>query len=188
MLISVPVIRVQVGYSGTRDRHYIPEIGFQHFVPSLLCVLSDVRCCLGRFGSGNGTPPFIWHGRLAGRVVRAPPKPPPPTFSTAHWLAAFWAWILGFRSGRFAYITDVSSIPEESIEKLRGVEYLALDALRFRPHPTHFSLKQAADTATRIGARQTYLIHLCHDVDHDKGNDTLPESVRLAYDGLTLEV
>lgn len=95
--------------------------------------------------------------------------------------------VLGFRVDRFAYVTDVNFIPDESLEKLRGVEYLVLDGLRFRAHPTHFTLAEAAATAQRIGARQTYLVHMCHDVDHEEGNASLPESVQLAYDGMTLE-
>ena len=96
--------------------------------------------------------------------------------------------VLGFRIGSFAYVTDVSCIPEESFEKLRGVESLVLDGLRYEEHPTHFSLSQAAEAAGRIGARETYLVHMCHDVEHEEGNAYLPDSVQLAYDGLVWEV
>ena len=96
--------------------------------------------------------------------------------------------VLGFRVGRFAYITDVSHIPDKSFEQLKGVEYLVLGGLRYIGHPKHFSLSQAAETAQRLGARKTYLIHMNHDVDHDEGNAYLPESVRLAYDGQILEI
>ncbi len=96
--------------------------------------------------------------------------------------------VLGFRAGSFAYVTDVSHIPEESFDKLEGVDSLVLDGLRYEEHPTHFSLSQAAETAARIGARETYLVHMCHDVDHEEGNAYLPDSIRLAYDGLVLEL
>ena len=96
--------------------------------------------------------------------------------------------ILGFRLSHFAYITDVSNIPEESWEKLQGVEYLVLDGLRYKTHPAHFSLSEAAQVAERLEAKKTYLVHMSHDVDHDEGNDSLPDSVRLAYDGLVLEI
>lgn len=96
--------------------------------------------------------------------------------------------VLGFRIGRFAYVTDVSHIPEPSQEKLQGLDFLVLDGLRYRPHPTHFSLSQAAELALQLGAKRTYLIHLCHDVDHDQGNASLPESVELSYDGLEIEI
>ncbi len=96
--------------------------------------------------------------------------------------------VLGFRIGNFAYVTDVSRIPEESYRKLRGIEYLALDGLRYRKHRTHLSVGEAVDVAARLRPRKTYLIHMTHDVDHDEGNASLPDSVELAYDGLVLEV
>lgn len=97
--------------------------------------------------------------------------------------------ILGFRIGRFAYITDTNGIPESSMRLLEGVEVLALDGLRpAPPHPTHFTIDEAVEVAARIGARQTWLIHLTHDVDHEPFDATLPDGVRLAYDGLRLEI
>jgi phosphoribosyl 1,2-cyclic phosphate phosphodiesterase len=97
--------------------------------------------------------------------------------------------ILGFRIGAFAYITDTNGIPDSSIELLRGVETLALDGLRLSPkHPTHFTIDEAIATARRIGARETWLIHLTHDIDHATVDASLPESFRLAYDGLVLEI
>jgi phosphoribosyl 1,2-cyclic phosphate phosphodiesterase len=97
--------------------------------------------------------------------------------------------ILGFRIGNFAYITDTNGIPESSMELLRGVEILALDGLRPAPrHPTHFIVSEAVEAAQRIGARETWLIHLTHEVDHATVEATLPEGIRLAYDELVLEV
>ena len=96
--------------------------------------------------------------------------------------------ILGFRVGGFAYLTDVSRIPEESFAGLRGLQCLALDGLRYRPHPTHFSIDEAVEAAKRIGADRTLLVHMSHDVDHEEGNASLPEGVELAYDGLQIQV
>ncbi|HEX3581528.1 MAG TPA: MBL fold metallo-hydrolase, partial [Thermoanaerobaculia bacterium] len=97
--------------------------------------------------------------------------------------------ILGFRIGKFAYITDTNGIPPASMEMLRGVEILALDGLRVAPrHPTHWVISEAVDAAEKIGARETWLIHLTHEVDHDEVEATLPDGIRLAYDGLRLEV
>jgi len=61
-----------------------------------------------------------------------------------------------------------------------------LDALRHRPHPTHFSLTETVDVATRIGARQTYFTHMCHDLGHAATCVSLPDGVTLAYDGLRI--
>ncbi|MEE8349327.1 MAG: MBL fold metallo-hydrolase [Acidobacteriota bacterium] len=96
--------------------------------------------------------------------------------------------VLGFRVGRFAYITDVSHIPEKAFQQLKGIDYLALGGLRYLTHHKHFSLSEATAVAQQIGARETFLIHMNHDVDHDEGNASLPESVSLAYDGLSLEI
>jgi len=96
--------------------------------------------------------------------------------------------ILGYRIGPFAYITDTNGIPDATIELLRGVDTLALDGLRQSPpHPTHFTIGEAVEVATRIAARVTYLIHLTHEVDHSTCESALPPNVRLAYDGLRLE-
>jgi phosphoribosyl 1,2-cyclic phosphate phosphodiesterase len=97
--------------------------------------------------------------------------------------------ILGYRIGGFAYITDTNGIPDATMELLRGVETLALDGLRIAPrHPTHFTIDEAVRAAQRIGARETWLIHLTHEVDHATVEATLPEGIRLAYDGLKLEI
>lgn len=96
--------------------------------------------------------------------------------------------ILGFRIGKFAYITDTNGIPDESYRLLEGVEVLALDGLRRSPpHTTHFTIDEAVSAAGPIGARETWLIHLSHDVDHASVDATLPDGYRLAYDGLVLE-
>jgi phosphoribosyl 1,2-cyclic phosphate phosphodiesterase len=97
--------------------------------------------------------------------------------------------ILGFRIGSFAYITDTNGIPAETMRLLEGVEVLALDGLRPAPvHPTHFTIAEAVAVSQEIGARETWLIHLAHEVDHDDVAATLPTGVKLAYDGLVLDV
>ncbi len=93
--------------------------------------------------------------------------------------------VLGFRIGDFAYLTDCNAIPEVSIPLLEGLSVLVLDGLRPTPHPTHFSLSEAARIAERIGAQMTYLTHMNHDVLHARDEMTLPDTVRLAYDGLS---
>jgi phosphoribosyl 1,2-cyclic phosphate phosphodiesterase len=96
--------------------------------------------------------------------------------------------ILGYRIGSFAYITDTNGIPDESLPLLEGVDTLALDGLRPSPrHPTHFTIGEAVTAAQRIGPRMTYLIHLTHEVDHETVEATLPENVRLAWDGMKLD-
>jgi phosphoribosyl 1,2-cyclic phosphate phosphodiesterase len=96
--------------------------------------------------------------------------------------------IFGYRIGSFAYLTDCSAIPESSWPLLEGVRTLVLDALRDRPHPTHFSVTEAMAAAARIGADHTYFTHICHDLPHVETCARLPADVDLAYDGQILEI
>jgi phosphoribosyl 1,2-cyclic phosphate phosphodiesterase len=96
--------------------------------------------------------------------------------------------ILGFRFGGFAYLTDCSGIDDEAWPLLTGVDTVVIDALREEPHPTHFSLGQAIAAGRRIGARETLFTHMCHHLPHEATNARLPAGMRLAYDGLTLEL
>lgn len=91
--------------------------------------------------------------------------------------------VLGFRVGDFAYCTDVNQIPPQSWQLLTGLKVLILDALRKRPHPTHFSLDEAIDHARRIGATQTYFTHIAHELGHEATNRDLPDRMALAHDG-----
>ncbi|MEO8513111.1 MAG: MBL fold metallo-hydrolase [Ignavibacteria bacterium] len=96
--------------------------------------------------------------------------------------------VYGYRIGDLAYMTDCSFIPEEEYEKLRGLKVLILDALRYRPHETHFSIDEAVTAAQRINAEQTYFTHMTHDIVHDEANKKLPSRIELAYDGLSFEI
>jgi phosphoribosyl 1,2-cyclic phosphate phosphodiesterase len=96
--------------------------------------------------------------------------------------------VLGFRFGPFAYCTDCSSVPDDSISLLRGIEILILDALRHDEHPTHLSLKQAVGLAGRIGANRTYFTHMAHQLKHADTNAMLPSGMALAHDGLRIVI
>jgi len=96
--------------------------------------------------------------------------------------------IVGYRFGRTAYLTDVSDIPEKSFALLEGLDHLVLSALRYKPHPSHATVEQALNWARRIGARNTWLTHIAHELGHEATNRSLPEGVALAYDGLNVGV
>jgi len=96
--------------------------------------------------------------------------------------------IVGYRFGRAAYLTDVSSIPEASFALLEGLDCVVLSALRHKPHPSHATLGQAVEWAHRIGARQTWFTHIAHDLGHAETNRSLPQGMALAYDGLSVAV
>lgn len=96
--------------------------------------------------------------------------------------------ILGFRVRSFAYLTDCSRIPDESWPLLAGVRTLVVDALRDRPHPTHFSVSEALDVVARVAPERAYFTHICHELPHAASCARLPSGVELAYDGLVLEI
>ncbi len=98
------------------------------------------------------------------------------------------ASIFGFRIGNAAYLTDCSSIPKGSLEKLRGLELLVLGALRHKPHPTHMTIDEAVETSRLIGATRTVLTHLSHAIDYTVENAKLPDGVELAYDSMSIEI
>jgi phosphoribosyl 1,2-cyclic phosphate phosphodiesterase len=94
--------------------------------------------------------------------------------------------VLALRVNDFAYLTDLNHIPDEVWPKLKNLRTLILDAVRRKPHPTHYHLEKAIEVAQQIGAEKTYFTHLSHDYDHDKANADLPSGIELAYDGLTI--
>ena len=96
--------------------------------------------------------------------------------------------ILGYRAGSFAYLTDCNQIPDESWPLLEGVRTLVLDALRDRPHTTHFSVSEALAVVDRLEPERTYFTHICHDLPHAATCARLPGGVELAYDGLVLDL
>jgi phosphoribosyl 1,2-cyclic phosphate phosphodiesterase len=98
------------------------------------------------------------------------------------------ARIYGFRFGNAAYLTDHSDIPAASLDRLRGLDVLFLDALRHRPHPTHSTVEHSIATAQQLGARRVFFTHICHELSHAETEQNLPPYIRLAYDGLEIEI
>ncbi len=96
--------------------------------------------------------------------------------------------VFGFRFGRAAYLTDHSAIPEETLRRIEGLDVLFLDALRHRPHPTHSTVEQSLETVARVAPRRAYFTHIGHDLGHAATEQALPANVRLAYDGMEIDV
>jgi phosphoribosyl 1,2-cyclic phosphate phosphodiesterase len=94
--------------------------------------------------------------------------------------------VLGFRIGNVAYCTDTNRIPDESWPLLEGLDLLILDALRPRPHATHFSLQEAIEVAQRLKAKRTLFTHMSHEIEHATVSEQLPDDMALAYDGLRI--
>lgn len=97
--------------------------------------------------------------------------------------------ILGYRIGDFTYITDAKTISEESFAKIKGTKYLVVNALQKEAHISHFTLEEAIDFADKVGAERTYFTHISHNLGkHADVEKELPAHIRLAYDGLVLDV
>ena len=96
--------------------------------------------------------------------------------------------VLGFRFGHAAYVTDFSAIPEPTLPLLEDLDVLILDALRHKPHPTHSSVEQSLGLVERVQPRRAFFTHIAHELGHEETNATLPPHVRLAYDGLVLDL
>jgi phosphoribosyl 1,2-cyclic phosphate phosphodiesterase len=97
-------------------------------------------------------------------------------------------YLLEYAGRRIGYVPDCSTMPDETVETLKAVDIMILDALRYRPHPAHLCLNDALALLERIGAAHSYLIHLCHDMDHAALEAGLPPSVSVSYDGLRLRL
>jgi phosphoribosyl 1,2-cyclic phosphate phosphodiesterase len=94
------------------------------------------------------------------------------------------------RGGRnlAAYFSDCHHVPADIIEAIRGIPVLMIDALRHEPHPSHLSLSEALEVSAASGARRTFLTHIGHDLGHEDTERLLPPGVRLAHDGLRVEI
>ncbi len=93
-----------------------------------------------------------------------------------------------YRIGGLGYVTDASAIPAASLEKLRDLDVLVLNALRYQPYPTHFSLAEALEVIAELRPRRAFLVHMNHHIDHAIVSAHLPSGVALAYDGLCIDI
>lgn len=96
--------------------------------------------------------------------------------------------ILGYRFADSAYVTDCSCIPDDSMEKLLGLDLLILGALRYKHHSTHFNIDQALAVVNELKPKKAIFTHLSHDIDFSAASSNMPQGVSFAYDGLTIEV
>ncbi len=94
----------------------------------------------------------------------------------------------GLRIGRFAYVTDCNLIPDASMAMLEGLDVLVIDALRHKPHPTHFNVEGALAVIAALRPAQAYFTHMAHDLPHAATCAALPAGVTLSYDGLVVDV
>jgi phosphoribosyl 1,2-cyclic phosphate phosphodiesterase len=88
----------------------------------------------------------------------------------------------------FAFVTDCNLIPPASLDKMRGLDLLIIDALRYSPHPTHLHVDQALAYISELKPRRALLTHISHDIKHKEASLSLPDGIELAYDGLKINL
>ena len=97
--------------------------------------------------------------------------------------------VFGYRIGKLAYLTDFDAISEAELRKLKGVECLVINSLRWTEHSSHFSVGQALEIIRWVAPKQAFLTHMSHEIGlHAQAQTRLPEGVQFAYDGLTVEI
>ena len=97
--------------------------------------------------------------------------------------------VFGYRIENFAYLTDVKTISDEELKKLKGLDTLVINALRFEPHPSHLNVEEAIEIINQIKPKNTFFTHISHNMGfHEEVCKKLPKNVTLAYDGLVLEI
>jgi phosphoribosyl 1,2-cyclic phosphate phosphodiesterase len=98
-----------------------------------------------------------------------------------------WGYLLESEGRTLGYFPDCSGMPAEVEARLGGVDVMVLDALRHRPHRAHYTLAQSVEVLKRIRAGRSYIIHMCHELDHEETENALPDGMHVSYDGLTVE-
>jgi len=95
---------------------------------------------------------------------------------------------LGLRFGDIAYTPDLNGIPRDSLRYLEALDLWIIDGLRYKPHPTHSTVDRSVKTVEQLSPRRAFFTHICHDLSHERAESLLPSNIRLAYDGLEIEV
>ena len=206
LIDTTPELRLQCV---ANDVNRIDAVVFTHAHADHIMGLDDVR----RFNAIKGGPLDIWADRKTfetidkafGYAFKAPD--PAAKVFRPHLVRRYiegpfdlegMTWtpipllhgnmpVLGFRIGKLAYCTDVSTMPESSYALLEGLDVLVIDALAWHEHPTHFSIHQAMQVVDRVKPKMAYFTHIAHSLGHEATNAKLPATVRLAYDGLRVE-
>lgn len=135
--------------------------------------------------------PGVFRPRLDFKEVHAPfvvgqvavsPLP------VVHGKATTYGYRLDYQGHSLGYVPDCKEMSEATVSGFRGVDVMILDGLRHRPHPTHLTVERALWLLQKIGARHSYLTHICHDIDHEETQESLPAGVFLACDGMVLNL
>ena len=86
------------------------------------------------------------------------------------------------------YVPDCKEMPKDVLDLLKGVDVMILDALRYRPHRTHLTVEESVAMLRQIGAEESYIVHMCHDLEHEETQAGLPDGIKVSYDGLEIRM
>jgi len=152
--------------------------------------VADLRRVFSYVQSGERMPGEAYRPRVEFREVSDPFDLGPirvRPLSVIHDPNPTLGYLFTVEGRTLGYVPDCRRMTDETMEALRGVDVMILDALRHDPHATHLHLRESVRLLTHICARRSYLIHMCHDLDHNETERALPDSIRVSYDGLTLD-
>jgi phosphoribosyl 1,2-cyclic phosphate phosphodiesterase len=136
---------------------------------------------------GSQYPPILTaHGMVAGHPITIE-GPGGPLTATPFRMVHGDIDALGFRIANVVYAPDVSALPDDAVARLSGLEVLVLDALRYTPHPSHFSVAEALAVIERVKPRRAILTNLHTDLDYETLRRELPPGVEPAHDGMSVE-
>ena len=108
--------------------------------------------------------------------------------AVVHGRSATYGYRLEWEGRSVGYVPDCKEMPASTVDRFRGVNVMILDGLRHRPHPTHLTVENAVSLLGTIGARHSYITHVCHDLDHEEVQETLPMGLFVSCDGMVLSV
>lgn len=168
------------GIDDLRSYNYMQKASIPLYSGQLF--LDDLRTrfnyCFNPFQRGGGVPDLDLMPVRPGELFTAGPLQIMPIRIMHGRLP-----IMGYRLGRFAYLTDCNGIPEESWPLLQGLDTLIISALRHTPHSTHFTLAQSLEASRQLRVRRAFFTHIADEMDHETTNRELPDWAQLAHDG-----
>ncbi len=161
----------------------IPVYGSSETIADLVCIFNYINAREPEPGVFRPRLDFIEaHLPFTAGAITVEPLP------VVHGKSVTYGYRLDWRGRSLGYVPDCKEMPGPTLRRFRGVDVMILDGLRHRAHPTHLTVAQALRLLQEIGAGHSYLTHICHDIDHEETQETLPSGVFLACDGIVLNL
>lgn len=108
--------------------------------------------------------------------------------SVTHGVTPTFGYLMEAEGHSVGYIPDCSTMSDETVARLQGIDLMILDGLRHKPHETHLTVNESVGFLERISAGRSYITHMTHDLDHEETESTMPDGIQVAYDGLVVNL